>query len=73
MKVSKENRKELNDYATHWLAIYNHRDIFDGAVGIGVASIMIEASIDDELRKMGKDIVTNILKRLAPHREGEKC
>lgn len=68
---SKERLEKLYDYATYWLAIYNHRDIFDGVVGIGAASIMIEASINDELRLMGKDIVDNILKRLAsPNKEG---
>ena len=64
MKISSKKKKELEEYTTHWLAYYNHMDIFDGPVPMNTARLLVEASIDDKLRKQAEDLVNNILKRL---------
>lgn len=64
MKLGSKKRREIEDYATHWLAYYNHREMFDGMVLMNTAGLIVESSIDDELRTQAKDLVTNILKRL---------
>ena len=71
MKLSSKKKRELEDYTTHWLAYYNHREMFDGMVLMNTAGLIVESSINDELRKHAKDLVINILKRL-PNEESKK-
>ena len=43
-----------------WLAYYNHREMFDGVVPMRTASLIVESSIDDELRKQARDLLEYI-------------
>ena len=59
----KKQVEELVEYVTRWLAYYNHREMFEGIVPMNTAQLIVESSIDAELRKQSKDLVVNMAEK----------